>query len=438
MVPGDVTRPETLRPALQGVSAAYYLVHSMASGRNYTERELDGARNFAAAAARAGLEHIIYLGGLADPGAELAPHMRSRIQTGEGLRQGHTAVTEFRAGVIVGPGSISFEMVRYLGEQFPVLIGPPWLRNRSQPVAAGNVIDYLLATLDTPAARGGVYEIGGTDVLTYAETILTYARLRGLRRRLFILPYIPVGFMAWWVDRLTPVPKSIARPLIEGLSSDSVVRDDRARRDFPHIHPLDYRTAVQVALAQLEPARIEPVWKDGGRLAVTVKHEGFFVDCRRARLQAEAPQVFQAVCAMGGRNGWPYANWLWQARGLLDRLAGGPGMRGRRHAERLQPGEIVDFYRVEAFEPGCSLRLRSELKAPGQGWMEWRLEMEAEAAWLVQTAYFAPRGLPGFLYWRLLRPLHVLVFRGLLKNLARGGRTGTKGAGRIDVSSKRV
>lgn len=413
---GDVLQPETLPAALQGVEAAYYLIHSMSSGRRYPERDLLAARNFALAAEAAGLEHIVYLGGLADPDGLISPHMRSRIETGCALRESSVPVTEFRASVIAGPGSISFEMIRYLTEQFPLLVGPRWLKNLSQPIAAADVVAYLLAALETPACRGEVIEIGGPERVTYAGNMLAYARQRGLRRALLTLPFLPLWLMACLVGWLTPVPPAIARPLIEGLQASSIVQNDKAARLFPLIRPVDFRSALREALQALTPACVEPLY-DPARSVQTLKQDGFLLDVRQVEVEATPEAVFGALAALGGRTGWLYADFLWRLRGALDRLAGGPGLRGRN--EVLAPGGAVDFYRVEVFEPGRRLRLYSELKAPGEGWMEWRLQPHGTSTRLVQIAWFAPLGVPGFLYWTLLGPLHRQVFAGLLRALAR-------------------
>lgn len=420
IVSADVTRPESLVPALEGVDTAYYLIHSMARGRGYIPVETRAAHNFASVAEKAGLAHIIYLGGLADPEAEnIAPHMLSRIETGNTLRQGSVPVTEFRAGVIVGPGSISFEMIRFLTECFPILPGPAWLKNKAQPVATHNVIDYLAAALDHPEARGGIYEIGGPDVMHYKDTMLRYAELRGLKRWLFTLPGIPICLMARFVDWLTPVPASIAFPLVGGLQSDSIVLDEAARSVFPEVELAPYRQAVCDSLNDLSPQRLERVWEGLGRETVDVKHEGFFVDYRRVKVETSQDVVFHFLLCMGGSRGWPYANWLWSLRGWLDWSLGGPGRRGGPvDGSDLSKGDALDYYRVEALEPNHLLRLFSELRAPGDGWMEWQVETESsQLSILTQTAFFAPRGLSGFLYWYLLYPLHTFVFRGLLRSI---------------------
>ena len=417
LVYGDVMDPPTLAPAMEGVHTAYYLIHNMSSGQGYTSLELDGARNFAIAAEQAGTEHIIYLGGLADPKRKISSHMRSRIETGEGLRKGKVPVTEFRAGVIVGPGSISFEMIRFMTELMPVIFGPLWLQNMSQPIAAQNVIDYLLAALETRKVQSRVFEIGGPDRTSYAELMLIYSRLRGLRRKYMALPGIPLWFMALGVEWLTPVPAAIARPLVDGLQSDSLVQNELARRTFPNITLIGYEEAVNIALGQLHPGRLEPVWKGCDRAVKFVKHEGFFIDHRCREVGASPEKVFRVLAGLGGKNGWLYADWLWNLRGWLDRLFGGPGLRGRPDA--LKIGTVIDFYCVEAIEENQLLRLHSELKAPGEGWMEWCIETEEGSTRISQTGFFAPRGFWGFAYWILLGPFHRLVFRGLIHAIVR-------------------
>jgi uncharacterized protein YbjT (DUF2867 family) len=434
---GSTADEQALATCLAGVHTAYYLIHSMSSGRGYTEIERESARRFAAAADAAGLQHIIYLGGLANPSdPHLAPHMRSRIETGEVLRRGHVPVTEFRAGVIAGAGSISFEMIRFLTECFPILPGPRWLRNQAQPIASENVIDYLLAGLERDAVRGGIYEMGGPEHMQYGEVMLRYARCRGLSRSLFTVPGIPIWFMAMIVDRLTPVPYAIATALIGGLQSDSSVIDDSALQAFPEIRLIGFEEAVRLALAELQPARLERVWEGLDDDTADFRHEGFIVDHRRCSVHAPPSTVFDVLRRMGGRNRWPYADWLWRLRGHLDRLIAARRKPASTQATALVPstssagdpemrvGDEIDYYRIEALEPGRLLRLRSTLKAPGDGWMEWRVEPHApQTSRLTQTAFFAPRGLPGFLYWNALGPVHRLVFRGLINAIGRKSET---------------
>jgi len=414
---GDVTQSFSLLSALEGVHTAYYLVHSMSNGYGYTEVEIQSAQNFINAAEQTSVQHIIYLGGLAKPKNTESKHMSSRIQTGVTLRKGKIPVTEFRAGIIVGPGSISFEMIRYITEWFPVIVGPLWLRNTVQPIATQNVLEYLLAALEHPPSSRAVYEIGGPDVMPYGETMLRYARVRGLKRILLPVPGLPIHILAWFMGLLTPVPVKIANPLIGGLAGDSVVIRDRVRRIFPDVKLLGFEEALSNSLALLHPRHLDPIWESGIAPVTVVKHQGFFVDHRWVVVNATPEKVFQIFTSMGGKNGWPYANWLWQLRGWLDRLLGGPGLRS--FVQPLKEGDVVDYYRVETIELGHLLRLHSELKAPGDGWMEWRVESIDDVIRLSQTGYFAPRGLPGFIYWFVLGPVHKLVFAGLVKAIAR-------------------
>jgi uncharacterized protein YbjT (DUF2867 family) len=415
VVSGDTLSPDILLKAMQGISTAYYLIHQMSSGRKYVEKEIDSARNFATSAAAAGVEHIIYLGGLADPGENLGLHLRSRIQTGDTLREGTVPVTEFRASLIIGSGSISFEMIRYLTEQFPLLLGPTWIKNCTQPISIQNVLEYLLSALENQSCHGKIYEIGGKDILSYADTMSIYACLRGLNRRLIALPGMSVRLMAQFAGVLTPVPKSIAGPLLGGMRTDSVVRDEAAKRDFPHIHPMDYEASVLLALDHLSPDCLESIWKNG-ESSFRIRREGFFIEGQRIRFYDRPKVVYHIITGLGGKRGWLYLNWLWKLRGRLDSIFGGPGLRGRRDENVLDQGDILDFYCVEVLEPGQRLRLKAELKAPGLGWMEWFITEEAEGEHvLTQIAYFAPRGLPGFLYWYILLPVHHLVFTGLMK-----------------------
>lgn len=282
---GDVTDPSSLPRALEGVWTAYYLIHNMSSGHGYASREIESARNFASAAEAAGVEHIIYLGGLADPEQHIAPHLRSRIETGMTLRRGKVPVTEFRAGVIIGSGSISFEMIRFMTELFPVIPGPAWMRNKSQPIAAQNVVDYLLAALENHNGEGGVFEIGGPGSFTYRELMQKYAEIRGHKRGFLLLPYIPVWFMAFGIGWMTPVPYPIAYALAGGLSSDSVVRHGRAGETFPEVRLIDFESAVREALKRLHPLEVEQVWDDGRD--ASLKHEGFFILHRKDRKAGE-------------------------------------------------------------------------------------------------------------------------------------------------------
>ncbi|MCW5552752.1 MAG: SDR family oxidoreductase [Verrucomicrobiae bacterium] len=425
---GDCLRPETLTAALSGVNAAFYLVHSMASGPDFEQRDVLAARNFAGAAKAAGVQRILYLGGLGDPDTALSAHLRSRQETGAVLRESGVPVTEFRAAVIVGSGSLSFEIIRYLTERLPVMICPRWLYTRAQPIAIRNVLDYLVAALETPASTGQVIEIGGTDVLTYGDMLRGYAQARGLKRWLVPVPVLTPRLSSYWVHLVTPVPAAIAQPLIQGLRNDVVVRDDSARRLFPNIHPMNYCTAVRLALKNLETGHVETAWSDalsssqGDVTPVQLTtQEGMILERRQRVVSAPAEAVYRSFSQLGGATGWLCLDWAWQLRGALDRLLGGVGMRrGRRDPCEVRVGDAVDFWRVEAVEPGRLMRLRAEMKVPGRAWLEFRAEpQEAGRARLTQTAFFASRGLTGLLYWYLLYPIHAVIFSGMVKALAR-------------------
>ncbi len=360
---GDVTRPETLPEAMQGVQAAYYLIHSMASGHGYDRLDLESARNFAQAARAAGVEHIIYVGGLANPNEpDLALHLKSRIESGAALREAGVPVTEFRAGVIVGPGSVSFEMIRFIAEQFPLMIGPNWLRHRSQPIATPDILAYLVAALETPACRGQVIELGCHAPRAYIEVMAEYARIRGLKRTSLLLPLIPPAFMAFFIDKLTPVEYSYALPLVEGLQNDSLVRDRSPLSLFPAIQPLDYAEAVQRALLDTHPRHMERVWLDRDRDEVHMMHEGMFIDYQRRLTDTKSLEAANAAPTRTFRQG----------------------------------------YQDEIRTPNL-LRLKVQDFPLGQLWLEWKLTPRAGKNLLEQTIFLAPKGLIGFLAGYLLK-----------------------------------
>ena len=436
VVAGDCLRAETLPAAMSGVDVAFYLVHSMAAGHDFEERDMLAARNFAHAAKDAGVQRIIYVGGLGDPTTALSGHLRSRQETGAALRESGVPVTEFRAAVIVGSGSLSFEIIRYLTERLPVMICPRWLYTRAQPIAIRNVLDYLVAALDVAESSGRVIEIGGADVLTYGDMLRGYARARGLRRWLVPVPVLTPRLSSYWVHLVTPVPAAIAQPLIQGLRNDVVVRDDSAPRLFPDIKPTNYDAAVRLALANLEHGCVETAWSDAVASSQgdvppvqLTSQEGMILERRQRVVVAPAEAVFRSFAQLGGNTGWLYMNWAWQIRGAMDRLLGGVGLRrGRRDPQDLRVGDAVDFWRVEAVELGRTLRLRAEMKVPGRAWLEFRVEPQGDGqSVLLQTAFFAPRGLTGLVYWYALYPIHALIFSGLVERIARRAQSGLAG-----------
>jgi uncharacterized protein YbjT (DUF2867 family) len=429
LVLGDVLDPATLPAALDGVHAAYYLIHSMGSHGNFGQRDLRAARNFAQAAAETGVARIIYLGGLGKPGSELSEHLRSRQETGAALREAGVPVTEFRASILVGSGSVSFEMIRSLTERLPVMICPRWVYTRTQPIAIDDALTYLVAALETSESQGQIIEIGGRDVLTYRDMMLTYARLRGLRRFIIPVPLLTPRLSSYWVHLVTPIPSTIAQPLIKGLSVEVIVTDDRARRLFPQITPMDYETAVARALASLEAGEVETSWSDAlvssqgdTRAFIFTTQDGMLIEQRQCEVDVPASVVYAEFAALGGRKGWLAFNWLWRLRGVADRLAGGVGFRrGRRHPTSLRVGDAIDFWRVEAVEPDRLVRLRAEMKVPGRAWLQFQAEtLGATRTRLIQTAFFAPKGLLGLLYWYLLWPVHGFIFSQLIRKLAAG------------------
>jgi uncharacterized protein YbjT (DUF2867 family) len=428
VVEGDAMKPETLPPALEGVWAAYYLIHSLSDTPNYQQRDREAARGFGQAAGAAGVERIIYLGGLGDPAARLSTHLRSRQETGAALREGGTPVTEFRAAVIVGSGSLSFEMIRHLTERLPVMICPRWVSTRTQPIAISDAIRYLVAALRLPAQDADrVIEIGGRDVMSYGDMMKGYARVRGLRRLLIPAPVLTPRLSAHWVNWMTPVNAGIVYPLIEGLRSEVVVRDPSAKRLFPDIDPTDYDTAVREALASLQTGHVETSWADAltsscgdARPVELTNDQGMLIERRQRVVAAPSRDVYAVFSGLGGDRGWLYATWLWRLRGIVDRLVGGPGFRrGRRHPDELRVGDALDFWRVESVEPDRLVRLHAEMKLPGEAWLQFEVRPRADGQTLLtQTAYLAPKGLLGLLYWYSLYPLHGLIFGNMIRAIA--------------------
>jgi uncharacterized protein YbjT (DUF2867 family) len=431
---GDVLDPASLAPAMQGVAAAYYMVHSMSGSPDFDQRDIQAARNFGDAARQAGVQRLIYLGGLGDPEADLSKHLRSRQETGEALRESGVPVTEFRAAVVVGSGSISFEMIRYLTERVPIMICPKWVFTKVQPISIRDILDYMVSALVTSESTGEIIEIGGADVLTYGTMMLGYAQARGLRRRLLPVPVLTPRLSSYWVHIVTPIPAAIARPLIDGLRNEVVVRSDKSRRLFPHIQPLDYQSAVNLALDDLQAHHVETSWSDSlvssqGDIhpVVLTTVEGMIIEQRQRVAQVPPAQAYQVFSSLGGQNGWLYFNWAWRLRGVMDRLVGGVGLRrGRRDPEDVRVGDAIDFWRVEAVEPGRLLRLRAEMKVPGQAWLQFEAApYQGEQTLLTQTAYFAPKGLSGLAYWYLLYPFHRVIFSGMIERVvsrAEGGQ----------------
>lgn len=424
---GDVLKPETLAPALEGIDVAYYLIHSMSSTKKFRQRDKQAAQNFGEAAVQANVKRIIYLGGLGREEEDLSKHLRSRQETGETLRQYGIPVTEFRAGMVIGSGSLSFEMLRHLTERLPIMIAPKWLYTPTQPISIEDVLDYFVGALSQPKSGGEIVEIGGPDVLSSAEIIRTYAKLRGLNRTLISVPFLSPTLSSHWIHWVTPISAKVARPLVEGLENEIVVTNNKADNLFPDIKPMGIEAAIDHALQKVEEGDIETLWSDaissskGDQEPVYFTQEqGMLIERRERRVDASKTAVFHAFTTIGGSHGWPTYHWLWQIRGLLDRLVGGVGLRrGRRHLTTIRRGEALDFWRVEKVEPNHLLRLRAEMKLPGLAWLQFEaIDDEDGTTKLVQTAYFAPKGLFGLLYWYSIYPMHGFIFSSMIDTLS--------------------
>ena len=407
---------------MRGCEAAYYLVHSMqTSGGGYAEQDRRLAAAFAEAAGRAGVGRIVYLGGLGEVGDRLSEHLRSRREVEDALARGPTPVTVFRAAMIIGSGSASFEILRYLVERLPIMITPRWVETEVQPIAVRNVLHDLIACLEEPATIGQTLDIGGPDVLTYRELMQVAADAMGLRRRWIIpVPVLTPRLSALWIHLITPVPYRMARPLGEGLRNRVVCRDDKVQQLLPQ-HLLTVREAIDRALGKAGPGVVETAWSDAGVLPGDAPWAGGteFIDERRAKVAAPAESLFDAICRVGGTHGWYGAEWLWRLRGLMDRVVGGPGLRrGRRDPREIVLGDAVDFWRVIDVEKDRRLTLHAEMKLPGEATLTFQIEPAHDGRHtLIQTARFRPRGLSGLLYWYGVRPLHGIVFRDMIQGI---------------------
>lgn len=423
VVGGDVLERSTLAPAMQDVRVAYYLVHSMGSKGAFEEVDRQAARSFGETARQAGVRRIIYLGGLAESHAELSPHLRSRHEVGEILRASGVQVIEFRASIIIGSGSLSFEMIRALVERLPVMITPRWVRIPAQPIAITDVVQYLLAALTLARDGHQIFEIGGRDQVSYADIMREYARQRGLRRLMLPVPVLSPRLSSLWLGLVTPLYARVGRTLIDSIRYPSVVRDASALRVFD-IRPKGVAEAIAHALRNEDQEFAQTRWSDALSVAGArrewggVRFGSRILDSRMAHVNVPPEVAFEPIRRIGGTTGWYYGHRLWQLRGFLDVLAGGVGLRrGRRDAERIAVGETIDWWRVEAFEPGHRLRLVAEMKLPGRAWLEFEVDGDAAGSTIRQTAIFDPIGLLGLVYWYALFPMHQLVFAGMLRGI---------------------
>ncbi|HEX3035336.1 MAG TPA: DUF2867 domain-containing protein [Thermodesulfobacteriota bacterium] len=413
---GDLTEPDSLKSALENIDAAYYLVHSMYSGSDYAERDRYAARNFIQAARK--LKKVVYLGGLLPDAKKVSQHLKSRGEVGEILRDS-LPTTEFRAGPIIGSGSASFEMVRYLTERLPVMIAPRWVLNEVQPIAIRDILKDLVLALEHEAL--GIVEVGA-DRLTFKQMMEVYADARGLKRIIFPVPVLAPKLAALWVGLVTPISNSLAVPLVEGVIHPVLADTTKATKIFPEVKPLSYRQAVEFALRRTHEGEVETRWS--GALGDTPAYklsdrEGLIREVRTLDVSAPPEAVFQSFSSLGGERGWLVWEWAWSLRGSFDKIVGGPGLRrGRRHPIELLSGEALDFWRVEEVRTPRLLRLRAEMRLPGRAWLQWEAYPNGAGTRLVQTASFAPKGLGGTLYWYLLYPLHRVIFNDLVRAIA--------------------
>lgn len=416
---GDVASADRVAGAVDGVDAAYYLVHSMCSGPDFESRDRAAARAFSQGAE--GIRQVIYLGGILpdDEAVANSEHLKSRAEVGAILRD-RLPTTEIRAGPIIGSGSASFEMVRYLTERLPVMVAPRWIDNQVQPIAVRDVLSYLTAALGKEEALG-ILDVG-TDPLSFKEMMLGYARIRELPRVIIPLPVLAPSLAALWVGLVTPIPNCLAVPLVRGMVNPVVADRSRARRLFPDIRPIPYPKAVALAVESVERRNVQTRWSDALGSGETFRledREGLAREVRTRLVDASQESVFQSFSSLGGDTGWLVWQWAWRLRGFVDQLVGGPGLRrGRRHPSELLPGEALDFWRVEEVDPPRLLRLRAEMKLPGKAWLQFETRPEGDRTRLIQAALFAPTGFFGWLYWYGSYPFHALIFDALVDALA--------------------
>ena len=425
-ITADVLQPETLVDALRGSNVAIYLIHSMGSSESFRDVDRIAANNFAEAAADAGVGRIIYLGGLGDEDDRLSPHLGSRHEVGRALASGPVPVTELRAAVIIGSGSVSFEMLRYLTEVLPAMVTPSWVQTRCQPIAIRDVLLYLVACLDETAQGHTVYEIGGAEVLSYLDMMQAYAKVAGLPRRVVVpVPVLSPRLSSLWIGLVTPLPVGVARPLVDSLKNEVVVHDDTSVRRFG-IESTPLTLAIERALEHSKDLDVDTRWSD----ATTGPAQPFegdpswsggtlFVDHQTAISQADPADVYWSFARIGGNVGYHGFDWAWKLRGLVDVVVGGVGLRrGRRHPEDLRLEDTVDFWRVTGVEPGHRIQLSAEMRLPGDAWLEWSTERVGGRTVLHQSAYFRPRGLSGRLYWYALLPFHGFIFGNMARRIA--------------------
>jgi len=428
VIEGDLNSGESVACLVDGIDVAYFLVHSMGSGGDFHQRDLEMADLFAERAREANIERIIYLSALGHESTGLTEHLKSRQETGRHLATFGGQLIELRAGPVVGAGSLPFEMIRYLTERVPIMVCPRWVFTKVQPIGLSDVLAYLVGSISLSAHGHQVVEIGGSEVVSYGQMMTGYARVRGLRRAMIRVPVLTPRLSSLWVHLITPLRGSFARPIVEGLRNEVVVHDSQALEMFPRIVPLDYESAVQSALADLQPQGIPTNAPAIGSIHLTTRTAnslGMIRETRSLYVAASAADVFEAFAALGGQRGW-YMDWAWKLRGALDRLVGGPGLRRSRPDRSLEEGDEVDFWTVAQVTPGRRLLLRADMKVPGDAWLEFSATpADGAGTLLTQISYFAPKGLVGVVYWYALLPIHRIIFNGLIHRISRAASTGS-------------
>ena len=424
IVYGDVLDADSLASSLSDIDTAYYLVHSMGSTGSFEDQDRVAARNFAAAAKRAGLRRIIYLGGLGDDDEDLSTHLRSRHEVGRILRESGCDVIEFRASIVIGSGSLSFELVRALVQRLPVMICPKWVSVKAQPIAIEDLLQYLIAGLEWEKPESRIFEIGGPDQVSYGEIMREYAKQRGLKRWLISVPVLTPRLSSLWLGLVTPVYARIGRKLVDSLRNPTIVRDNSALREFP-IKPMGLAEAIQRAFAKEDQEVSQTRWSDAlssSRGVISwggVRFGNRIIDTRAVSVAVPPARAFAPIRRIGGKRGWYYADALWTLRGWIDLLCGGIGKRrARRDPEHLRVGDVLDWWRVEEYVPDRKLRLSAEMKVPGRAWLELEVEPRDGGSTIRQTAIFDPVGLSGLLYWYSLFPIHAVIFNGMLSSIA--------------------
>lgn len=428
VVAGDVLQIETLDSALAGIETAFYLVHSMGAGKDFEEEDRIAARNFAEAAERNGVGRIVYLGGLGEEQQSLSKHLRSRQEVGAILRESDAQIIEFRASIVIGSGSLSFELIRTLVQKLPVMICPKWVSTPAQPIAIEDLLSFLLAAIDLPGGPSDIFEIGGPDQVSYGEIMQEYARQRGLKRWMVSVPILSPRLSSLWLGLVTPVYARIGRKLVDSLRNPTIVTNTHARDVFS-IQPRGVSEAIARALVNEDHELTATRWSDAisssghPRRWGGVRFGTRLVDSRELFVTVPIDAAFAPIQRIGGQTGWYYGNWLWRLRGWLDLAVGGVGLRrGRRDAIDLHVGDPLDCWRVESLEPNRRLRLLAEMKLPGRAWLEFEVEPTASGTRIRQTAIFDPVGLSGLAYWYTIYPLHEFVFGGMLNGIADAAR----------------